>query len=65
MFSYDIIGIPVHLSNHWTCGILDFQKRTIEYCDSMHSNNALFFKVCCLCVEFVNGCLNTFFKSGF
>lgn len=39
IFSYDLLIVPVHLSMHWCMAIVDFRSKSIDYYDSMGSNN--------------------------
>ncbi|CAH1644638.1 unnamed protein product [Spodoptera littoralis] len=34
IFAYDLLVIPVHLTNHWCVSFINFQTRKIEYLDS-------------------------------
>eukprot|EP00050_Salpingoeca_kvevrii_P022523 m.127747 g.127747 ORF g.127747 m.127747 type:complete len:636 (+) comp9732_c0_seq3:2-1909(+) len=43
IFALDLLLIPLHLDVHWAMGIVDFKNKTIEYYDSMTSNNTPFF----------------------
>jgi hypothetical protein len=31
LFAFDRIIIPVHLGNHWTCGLINFKDKRIEF----------------------------------
>uniref|UniRef100_A0A2H1V9R3 SFRICE_003373 n=1 Tax=Spodoptera frugiperda TaxID=7108 RepID=A0A2H1V9R3_SPOFR len=38
IFSYDLLVIPVHLTNHWCVSFINFRTRKIEYLDSRGRN---------------------------
>eukprot|EP00037_Helgoeca_nana_P030980 m.390282 g.390282 ORF g.390282 m.390282 type:complete len:791 (+) comp28299_c0_seq4:6699-9071(+) len=44
VFGADIIVIPIHLPCHWTCGIIDLNRKTVEYYDSCRGTNSDFYK---------------------
>lgn len=40
LFAYDIIPVPVHVSNiHWCMAIINMKEKTIKYYDSMGASN--------------------------
>ncbi|WP_342265071.1 Ulp1 family isopeptidase [Cardinium endosymbiont of Philonthus spinipes] len=39
IFSYDMVLIPVHLTNHWCLAVIDFRSKTIKYYDSLGGEN--------------------------
>ncbi|KAJ1911708.1 hypothetical protein IWQ60_010016 [Tieghemiomyces parasiticus] len=45
IFAKDLIVIPVHLPGHWTCAVVNFRNRRIEYYDSMLGDNSRAFQV--------------------
>ncbi|KAI5806705.1 hypothetical protein DFH27DRAFT_354688 [Peziza echinospora] len=40
----DYLIIPVHLSYHWTLGVVNFTKKRVEYFDSLGGRGGQFFK---------------------
>lgn len=39
IFSLDKFLVPINIGNmHWTCAVVDFQKKRIEYFDSLPDN---------------------------
>lgn len=45
IFSFNKIIIPVHLGNHWTLGVVNFDKKRFEYYDSLGDDSTPFFEV--------------------
>ncbi|KAI9002361.1 hypothetical protein BC832DRAFT_571405 [Gaertneriomyces semiglobifer] len=43
LFSKDLIIVPVHLGNHWTCAVINFRRKRFEYYDSLHGTNTKVF----------------------
>eukprot|EP00042_Codosiga_hollandica_P044193 m.431161 g.431161 ORF g.431161 m.431161 type:complete len:560 (-) comp56734_c0_seq12:57-1736(-) len=43
IFSKDLLIVPVHLGNHWTCGCVNFKEKRILYFDSLGHPNSRFF----------------------
>lgn len=39
IFTQDIVAVPIHLTNHWSMLIIDFQKKLVNYYDSMGFKN--------------------------
>uniref|UniRef100_A0A1I7Y033 ULP_PROTEASE domain-containing protein n=1 Tax=Steinernema glaseri TaxID=37863 RepID=A0A1I7Y033_9BILA len=39
IFSYNVILVPVHLGAHWCLAVIDMDRKTIDYYDSMLGNN--------------------------
>ncbi|KAK0416526.1 hypothetical protein QR680_012542 [Steinernema hermaphroditum] len=39
IFSYNILLVPVHLGAHWCLAVIDMDKKTIDYYDSMFGSN--------------------------
>ena len=37
LFSYDKVMVPIHLSVHWTCAVLDLREKRLIYYDSLGS----------------------------
>jgi sentrin-specific protease 1 len=40
IFTLDYVIIPVHLTNHWVCAIINFKLKRFEYYDSLRGKNA-------------------------
>ncbi|KAI8823530.1 uncharacterized protein EV422DRAFT_359246 [Fimicolochytrium jonesii] len=40
IFALDYVIVPVHLGNHWTCSVLNFKEKRVEYYDSLHGSAA-------------------------
>ncbi|KAF8461415.1 hypothetical protein BDZ91DRAFT_737351 [Kalaharituber pfeilii] len=40
----DYLIVPVHLHNHWTLGVLNVQRKRIEYYDSLGGQGTAFYK---------------------
>lgn len=45
IFSFDYIIIPVHLSVHWCCAVINFKEKRFEYYDSLHGPSGEAFQV--------------------
>lgn len=45
IFSFNKIIIPIHLGNHWTLGVVNFDKKRFEYYDSFQASSTPFFEV--------------------
>lgn len=43
IFSYDHIVVPVHLGDHWCCGLISFKRKRIEMYDSLTFTHMEFF----------------------
>jgi len=41
----DYLIVPVHLTHHWTLGVVNFTKKRVEYFDSLGGGGGQFFKV--------------------
>ncbi|ORY20376.1 cysteine proteinase [Rhizoclosmatium globosum] len=44
-FDLDLLLFPIHTTNHWSLGVVDFKKKSIEYYDSFGRENPAFFKL--------------------
>ena len=40
LFACKYVLVPVHLGMHWCCAVINFDKKRIEYYDSLLSSNA-------------------------
>ncbi|CAE6404485.1 unnamed protein product, partial [Rhizoctonia solani] len=46
IFKKDVVLVPVNLGNaHWTCAAINFQKKRIEYHDSMGRKRGKVYKI--------------------
>ena len=45
IFEKELVLFPVHLGNHWCCGVIDMKNKRIEYYDSLHGLDYKFFAV--------------------
>ncbi|KAL7747467.1 hypothetical protein RI367_007223 [Sorochytrium milnesiophthora] len=45
IFRKDYVIFPVHLGNHWCCGVINFKRKRIEYYDSLHGHNPAYFQI--------------------
>ncbi|KNC96676.1 uncharacterized protein SPPG_07888 [Spizellomyces punctatus DAOM BR117] len=44
IFALDYVIMPVHLGNHWTCAVINFKRKRLEYYDSLHGGHSSIFK---------------------
>ncbi|KAJ1982766.1 hypothetical protein H4R35_000125 [Dimargaris xerosporica] len=43
IFAKDMVILPIHLPAHWTCAVINFTRKRIEYYDSMLMDNPTLF----------------------
>ena len=47
LFSYDLLLVPVHLGSHWCLAVVDFERSSVYYYDSMGGENLACLEALC------------------
>ena len=45
LFSFDKVILPVHLSSHWTCAVINLRDRRFEFYDSMGGEGKVYLEI--------------------